>query len=85
MYSGNHAVFASAVLIGIGARVRAATESDNDWRSRPIGSGGPAQNRSWQRLAEGKLRAVNREVTKLPEPRDGVRVSEKSGRRRGVD
>jgi hypothetical protein len=76
MYSATH-MFATAVLIGSAlvaapllnpATIGAAGQSSSTQQGIDLG----------QRLVEGKLRAVNREVTKLPERPDGVRVSEKA-------
>jgi hypothetical protein len=41
-------------------------------------AGGQQRINLGQRLADGTLRVVNREVTRLPAPGDGVRVSEKA-------
>lgn len=80
MYSRTNTAFATCVLVGYAlvaaplpnsvtiAAVSQAPKADGQQR---IDLG--------QRLADGKLRAVNREVTRLPEARDGVRVAEKAG------
>jgi hypothetical protein len=77
MNSGTPTVFATAVLIGTAL---VAAPLPNPPTIGAAGQSASTQQRIdlGQRLAEGKLRAVNREVTKLPEPRDGVRVSEKA-------
>jgi hypothetical protein len=65
MHAGTNTGLAAAALMGC-ALVAAQ-------------AGGQQRIDLGQTLAAGKLRAVNREATKLPGPRDGVRVTEKAG------
>lgn len=80
MYSGTNTVFATAVLIAW-ALVAAPLPNPGTIaaaRQAPQVSGQQRIDLA-QRLADGKLRAVNRAVTRLPGTRDGVQVAEKAG------
>jgi hypothetical protein len=74
MYSGTKAVLSGVVL---GACALVAAPDPGAGQTSP--TGGQQQIELGKLLADGKLRAVNREVTKLPEACDGIHVSEKAG------
>ena len=61
------AVFSSALVLGM------------PLSAAPSQSAAPQQIDLAERLAAGKLRAVNRDVTALPGSRPGVHVTEKAG------
>ena len=80
MYSATKRILAGGVLM---ACVVAAAPLSG--ATTPVGVRQASQSRALQqidlaeRLASGKLRTVNREVTRLQGSRDGVHVSEKAG------
>jgi hypothetical protein len=74
MYSRPKAVLSGIVLVACALVV---AQGPGAGQTPP--TGGQPRIELGKLLTDGKLRAVNREVTKLPEARDGVRVSEKAG------
>jgi hypothetical protein len=77
MNAASNTVLATAVLVG--CALVAAPLSNPGTMAAASQAGGEQRIDLGKQLADGKLRAVNRDVTRLPETRDGVRVSEKAG------